>query len=155
MTDSNPQRIEARAKLSTVGFSRRYAFSDVSAIPAQWTTFAARIPQITAETNPTTYGIIYNGTQQEFDYLTAVELPNGATAPSDMSILQLQPQTYAIYLHTDHVATLGSTCDAIWSQKLPASGHTPVWAPWFERYGDNFDPSTGNGGLEIWIPIDP
>ena len=26
-------------------------------------------------------------------------------------------------------------------------------APSFERYDEKFDPSTGNGGLEIWIPV--
>jgi AraC family transcriptional regulator len=23
----------------------------------------------------------------------------------------------------------------------------------FERYGGAFDPRTGNGGLEIWVPV--
>jgi AraC family transcriptional regulator len=23
----------------------------------------------------------------------------------------------------------------------------------FERYDENFDPATGNGGLEIWLPV--
>jgi hypothetical protein len=26
-------------------------------------------------------------------------------------------------------------------------------APNFERYGESFDPVTGNGGLEIWVPV--
>jgi len=26
-------------------------------------------------------------------------------------------------------------------------------APTFERYDEKFDPATGNGGLEIWVPI--
>jgi AraC family transcriptional regulator len=26
-------------------------------------------------------------------------------------------------------------------------------APFFERYDENFDPLTGNGGLEIWIAV--
>ena len=25
-------------------------------------------------------------------------------------------------------------------------------APSFERYDENFDPLTGNGGLDIWVP---
>ena len=28
-----------------------------------------------------------------------------------------------------------------------------VEAPWFEYYGESFDPQTGTGGLEIWIPV--
>ncbi|TIN58627.1 MAG: AraC family transcriptional regulator, partial [Mesorhizobium sp.] len=26
-------------------------------------------------------------------------------------------------------------------------------APEFERYGPEFDPRSGKGGLEIWIPV--
>jgi AraC family transcriptional regulator len=26
-------------------------------------------------------------------------------------------------------------------------------APSFERYDEKFDPSTGNGGLEFWVPV--
>jgi AraC family transcriptional regulator len=36
---------------------------------------------------------------------------------------------------------------------LPASGLKLADAPNFERYDDNFDPLTGNGGLEIWVPV--
>jgi AraC family transcriptional regulator len=28
-----------------------------------------------------------------------------------------------------------------------------VDAPNFERYDEKFDPATGNGGLEIWVPV--
>ncbi len=27
-------------------------------------------------------------------------------------------------------------------------------APNFERYGESFDPRSGTGGVEIWIPIE-
>jgi AraC family transcriptional regulator len=41
---------------------------------------------------------------------------------------------------------------------LPRSGHevahVVVDAPdFFERYGEDFDPKTGMGGIEVWIPI--
>jgi AraC family transcriptional regulator len=36
---------------------------------------------------------------------------------------------------------------------LPASGLKIADAPNFERYGTNFDPLTGNGGFEIWVPV--
>ncbi len=41
----------------------------------------------------------------------------------------------------------------IWNKWLPESGHQVAEAPEFERYGEEFDPRTGTGGLEIWIPI--
>jgi AraC family transcriptional regulator len=36
---------------------------------------------------------------------------------------------------------------------LTAAGLVPEPAPMFERYGDVFDPRTGNGGLEVWVPV--
>ena len=45
------------------------------------------------------------------------------------------------------------TVNTIWNHWLPASGHKLADAPNFERYDEKFDPATGNGGLEIWVPI--
>ena len=42
---------------------------------------------------------------------------------------------------------------AIWSQWLPESGHKAFEGPTLERYGPEFNPRTGMGGLEIWVPI--
>lgn len=36
---------------------------------------------------------------------------------------------------------------------MPTSGYERADAPDFELYGENFDSVTGNGGLEIWIPV--
>jgi AraC family transcriptional regulator len=36
---------------------------------------------------------------------------------------------------------------------LPSSGFKAADAPSFERYDETFDPVTGDGGFEIWVPI--
>jgi AraC family transcriptional regulator len=43
---------------------------------------------------------------------------------------------------------------AIWNKWIPQSGLKVVAAPSFERYGPEFNPKTGLGGVEIWIPIE-
>ena len=58
-----------------------------------------------------------------------------------------------MFLHTDHISTVGATCSATWNQGLPDSGYKATDGPWFERYGEEFSGRTGLGGLEIWIPI--
>ena len=147
-------RIETTVEMVIAGYSRSYRFNDPSKIPDQWATFAQQIPQLSKEPKPETFGIIYNTSAEHFDYLTGIEMFAGQNLPNSMITLRLGPQTYAVFQHTDHVETLGKTCGEIWSAKLPASGYLPVQAPWFERYGDSFDPKTGFGGLEVWIPID-
>jgi len=83
-----------------------------------------------------------------------MELPTGAEGPKGMISLQLVAQVYAVFSHAEHVTTLRGTCDAIWSKWLPVSGATVVVeAPWFEFYGEQFDPVTGYGGLEVWTPV--
>ena len=62
-------------------------------------------------------------------------------------------QKYAVFSHREHISTIRSTWITVWNKWLPESGHELVDASDFERYGDEFDPQTGNGGLEIWVPI--
>ena len=57
------------------------------------------------------------------------------------------------FAHSDHISTIRRTVNTIWNHWLPASGHEVADAPNFERYDETFDPVSGNGGLEIWVPI--
>jgi AraC family transcriptional regulator len=146
-------RLERLHDLNLIGISRHYPFESVAEIPNQWQSYVPLIPQAISDPSPVTYGAIYNGADESFGYLSGVELPRGKSAPQNMVSLLLAAQSYLVFRHPGHVATLRDTCSAIWTDWLPASGRSVVEAPWFERYGDEFDPVTGNGGLEIWIPI--
>jgi AraC family transcriptional regulator len=42
---------------------------------------------------------------------------------------------------------------AIFSDWLPTSGHQAAAAPVLERYGPEFDPRTGAGGFDIYVPL--
>ncbi len=152
MNLENP-RTEQLGEVNLVGISRHYSFEKVAEIPDQWQSFTPLIPRITGDSNPVTYGAIYNGGDESFDYLSCVELPVGKEPPRNMVSLRVSPQSYLVFWHAGHVATLRETCDAVWSDWLPASGKAVVEAPWFERYGEEFNPVTGAGGLEIWIPV--
>ncbi len=145
-------RLEARENIELTGISRFYPFQRVGEIPDQWQTFAGIIPQLTQQQKPTTYGVIYNGNEDSFDYMSAIEAPPGGHTTKGAIRMTIAAQTYLVFEHAGHVATLRDTCDQIWSDWLPASGKTVVEAPWSEQYGDAFDPLTGSGGLEIWIP---
>jgi len=146
-------RIERAPEIIIGGFSRPYKFTDVSEIPIQWASFAGQMSQVTQAAKADTFGVIYNGSAEQFDYLTGTEVSASQTLPESMISLRLQPQTYAVYPHHDNAATLAKTCEEIWSKKIPAAGYQPIQAPWFERYGESFEPTTGDGGLEVWIPI--
>ena len=88
-----------------------------------------------------------------FDYLCGVEVPDFSRLPPEMSRLRIPEQRYAVFAHRDHISTIRRTWNTIWSHWLPQSGHEPLDAPDFERYGENFDSHTGLGEVEIWIPL--
>ena len=46
------------------------------------------------------------------------------------------------------------TFSAIWNKGIPESGCQPTSGPTLERYGPDFNPMTGLGGFEIWVPIE-
>jgi AraC family transcriptional regulator len=46
-----------------------------------------------------------------------------------------------------------ATVYTIRNKWLAESGHDTADAPNFERYGENFDPRSGTGGVEIWLPL--
>lgn len=135
-TNLDEPRYEKFGALNIVGISRYYPFENVGEIPDQWQSFAPMIAQIANNANPETYGVIYNGGDDSFDYLSGVELPAGKEAPKNMVVLKVPTQTYAVFWHSGHVASLRETCDAICYDWLPSSGKAVVEAPWFERYGE-------------------
>jgi AraC family transcriptional regulator len=47
------------------------------------------------------------------------------------------------------MSTVRRTC--IWNRWLPESGYQVAEVPELER--TEFDPRSGNGGFEIWIPV--
>jgi AraC family transcriptional regulator len=103
----------------------------------------------------TFYGVCWN-TKPDcgFDYLTGVEVSSGSQTPSEFTTLKLAPRRYAVFPHTGHVSAIPKTIDTIWSQWAPECGLKLSHAPCFERYTSEFNPHTGLGGMEIWVPLE-
>lgn len=74
--------------------------------------------------------------------------------PADWSRLRIPEHEYAVFTHDDHISTIRSACNTIWSKWLPESERAAADAPDFERYGESFDPLTGRGDIEIWVPVE-
>ncbi len=58
-----------------------------------------------------------------------------------------------MFQHRDHISAIRRTFQTIWSRALSEAGLEADDAPFFEKYGESFDPQSGTGGLEIWIPV--
>jgi len=74
--------------------------------------------------------------------------------PEGLSGTRVPERRYAVFTHKGHVSQLRRTHYTIWNKWLPESGSGFADAPSFERYGEDFNPMTGLGPIEVWMPVD-
>ncbi|SDS91822.1 AraC family transcriptional regulator [Bradyrhizobium canariense] len=147
-------RFETSHPLLVAGFSERYTCESGAAIPGQWQRFHQSVGNIPGRIGQVAYGVCCNGDDAgNFDYIAGVEVSDFSDLPREFARVRIPEQKYAVFTHRDHISTIRRTINTIWNHWLPASGLKAADAPSFERYDENFDPLTGNGGLEIWLPV--
>jgi AraC family transcriptional regulator len=110
---------------------------------------------IAGQIDHTAYGVLCNSDGEgRVDYVCGVEVRSFSDLPQEFAHIRIAPQRYAVFAHRDHISAIRGTWQAIWNDWLPTYGCRVIDAPDFECYSAEFDPRTGNGGLEIWIPIE-
>jgi AraC family transcriptional regulator len=136
------------------GIGQRYTSETSAGIPAQWQRFVPYLGHIAGQVGHTAYGVCCNfDGEGDFEYICGVEVSGFSALPPDFSRIRIEPQKYAVFAHRDHISTIRSTWNTIFNKWLPESGCKLAGAPEFERYTEEFNPATGMGGTEIWIPV--
>jgi AraC family transcriptional regulator len=155
LTDNlKPPRFETGKPLLVAGIGERYSCESGAAIPGQWQRFHQSVDHIPGRIGKVAYGVCCNGDDAgNFDYIAGVEVSDFSDLPREFNRVRIPAQKYAVFSHSEHISTIRRTINTIWNHWLPASGLKAADAPSFERYDVSFDPLTGNGGLEIWIPV--
>jgi AraC family transcriptional regulator len=149
-----PPRFATGKPLLVAGVGERYTCESAAGIPGQWQRFHQSVENIPGRIGKVAYGVCCNGDDAgNFDYIAGVEVSDFSDLPREFSRVRIPEARYAVFSHREHISTIRRTVNTIWNQWLPASGLKAADAPNFERYDENFDPLTGNGGLEIWIPV--
>jgi AraC family transcriptional regulator len=149
-----PPRFETAKAFLVAGISERISCDNGAIIPGMWHRFNQEVADIPARVGNVAYGVCCNGDDAgNFDYIAGVEVGDYSDLPRRFGRIRIPEQRYAVFTHTDHVASIRRTVNTIWNQWLPASGLKAADAPNFERYDEKFDPATGNGGFEIWVPV--
>jgi AraC family transcriptional regulator len=147
-------RFEICKPLLVAGLGERYTWESGAAIPGQWQRFHQSVANFPGRIGQVAYGVCCNADDAgNFDYIAGVEVPDFSDLPREFSRARIPEQKYAVFAHRDHISTIRRTINTIWNQWLPVSGLKAADAPSFERYDENFDPLTGNGGFEIWMPV--
>ncbi len=149
-----PPRFEDGRTLLIAGLSERYTSETCANIPAQWQRLDPNLGHIPGQVGRPTYGVLCNGDDAgNTDYICGVEVSDFGRVPKEFARVRIPAQRYAVFHQDDHISTIRRTWFTIWNQWLPEAGHKPAEGPEFERYGEEFNPETGAGGFEIWIPI--
>jgi AraC family transcriptional regulator len=153
-----PPRFETAKAFLVAGPAERISCDNGAMIPGLWQRFHQEVADIPARAgqgkDQVAYGVCCNGDDSgNFDYIAGVEVVDFSDLPRRFARIRIPQQRYAVFTHTEHVASIRRTVNTIWNQWLPASGLEAADAPSFERYGEGFDPATGNGGFEIWVPV--
>jgi AraC family transcriptional regulator len=154
IVDLEPPRFESRKTLLIVGLGARYTFPNVEGIPAQWQRFAPYFGHVPHQVGGAAYGVSHNFDDSgNFDYVAGVEVTGFDDIDKEFTRIRIPEQRYVVFLHSDHISAIPATHYTIWNKWLPESAHKAADGISFELYDERFDPQTGMGGVEIWIPI--
>ncbi|WP_322881129.1 AraC family transcriptional regulator [Pandoraea sputorum] len=149
-----PPRFETPAPMLIAGMSDRFTFATNEGIPALWQAFGPHIGHVPDQVSDVTYGVCCNPDGDGgFEYIAGVEVTRRDRLPASFRCVEIPAVRFAVFEHKAHISTIHKTVYTIWHQWLPQSGLQAADAPDFERYSADFDPVTGTGALEIWIPV--
>jgi AraC family transcriptional regulator len=153
-------RFAHRKSLLIAGLRRRFSTDALHDIPLLWRDFAQQRAQIPGAVGNTAYGIVIQGAHAagSVEYLAGQEVKSLARVPDEFDSMRIPAHQYAIFPHRGHVKTLKHTMMVIWNEWLPTSGrvasHPEADSPnMIEYYGEDFDPESGLGTIEVWLPI--
>jgi AraC family transcriptional regulator len=151
-------RMENDKALRIAGLRGHYTSETMKNIPELWQRFAPHIGAVPGQVRRVAYGLCFNPLSPDgIDYLAGVEVSSSSSIPAEFSVATIPAQKYAVFSHHGHVSKLNETLDAI-DKWLPGSGlqvsRGVAGAPdFFERYSEEFNPQTGMGGMEVWVPV--
>jgi AraC family transcriptional regulator len=153
-----------RRALRVAGLAMHYDAQSAEAFAKQWQLFAPMIGKMPGQIGTETYGVVTGsfGGDHGFEYITGVEVSSFDQVPAKFRRLNVPAQRYAVFVHDGHVSQIRDTMYTIKKEWLPKwmvagrpdygkeGGDQPDF---FERYGKDFDPATGTGKVELWVPL--
>jgi AraC family transcriptional regulator len=148
-----PPRLAEAPALRIVGLAETCSFATTITIAAQWQRFMAYYAAI-----ETKRGIPLGVSEApdddgRFRYVCATEVARLSDQPKELLAEEIPARTYAVFSHDTHVSALPKTYAVALNDALPALGYAVADAPILERHKESFDPRSGEGGVDLWIPL--
>jgi AraC family transcriptional regulator len=148
-----------RPAFHVIGMAGRFTPATTSRIPELWERFA-RGPMDTVphRRGHHTLGVCVDAdpaTIEEagFTYVAAVEVDRLDHVPPGMIAMTVPANTYAVFTHSGHISRLPDTVKQVWGRWVPSSPYAHVPAPDFEWYDERWDPTTGEGEIDLYVPV--
>jgi AraC family transcriptional regulator len=136
------------------GFSGHFSVDNTQGIPLLWQRIAPHFGHIPGQKGHVAYGASYNCDDVgAFDYIAGAEVSSFGDLSDEFARLSVPEQHYAVFEHSGHVTGIKQSYEAIWRDWLPKSGLEPAMGVTLERMDERFDGATGNGVVEIWVPL--
>ncbi|AFL53896.1 AraC family transcriptional regulator [Sinorhizobium fredii] len=151
-----PPRFEAGPALLLAGLEETYTYNRTEGIPSLWQRFNNHFGHIPGQRGNVAYGVCTHADAEAgtFRYMAAVEVEDADALPNGFSTLKLPKQRYAVFLHRGHISAISTTAHEIFGSWFPQSGLEHGETPdLIERYDERFDPDSGMGVVEMWVPI--
>lgn len=143
--------IRSLAAFRVIGFSLDCTLDNLSGIPQLWQSFNTREHELDGAASGTAYGVHLDMTEDgRFTYVAGM---TSSAVPDGMQAFDIPANTYAMFTHRGHISDLSKTLYTIWNKMLPDAELEPKEGPDFELYDRRFNPTTGFGEVELWIPI--
>jgi AraC family transcriptional regulator len=147
-------KIEKRRQVLLAGLVQTFSMKDIGGIPSLWEKFNAWHAHIPDTVGRAAYGASLSYSEEKgCEYMCAVEVSDVSDLPKELSARTIPAATYAVFSQPGHITLIRPTIGTIWMKWLPQSGYVADEAPLIEYYGPSFDPATGHGGFEVWLPV--
>jgi len=151
-------RIEAAGPLLIAGLRIPLDAQAAQKIPQLWNEFVASQHTLAQRVGEVNYGLCVHAHGYEYQYLAACAVWDFNGLPDRFSAIVIPAQQYAVFAHRGSVANIKATIDFAFDQWLPDAPYRHATGAentvhFFERYGEQFDPLTGTGDIEIWLPL--
>lgn len=151
-------RFQELPPLLIAGLRKPLDDQSAQAIPLLWQKFASYNGHIPCQKGKDAYGLCVKSNESSnglYYYMAGCEVSEFLNLPEDLSPLIVPAHNYAVFQHTTHISKIRETIDYVFDKWLPESGkqHNPQSIHFFEHYTEDYNPETGFGGTEIWLPI--
>ena len=148
-------RIETLDAFIIAGLGADFEPGKAAGIPALWQKFNDYFGHIPGQAGKIAFGLcsLLPGSEG-FRYVAGVRVPRGDDLPAEFETIHVPAQSWAMFPHEGHVNGIPATVNGAFHSWLPASGRSAGAFPsMLEFYGEDFDPETGHGRVEIWLPL--